>query len=77
MESDGVCFIIICVDGGMLCNDWVMGFLFDILGVEVEWFEIMEIMVLGVVFLVGLYVGIFNFVDDLIYCWKSDSVFIF
>lgn len=54
MESDGVCFIIICVDGGMLCNDWVMGFFLDILGVEVECFEIMEIIVFGVVFLVGL-----------------------
>lgn len=54
MESDGVCFIIICVDGGMLCNDWVMGFFLDILGVEVECFEIIEIIVFGVVFLVGL-----------------------
>lgn len=54
MESDGVRFIIIWVDGGMVCNDWVMGFLFDILGVEVECLEIIEIIVLGVVFLVGL-----------------------
>ena len=75
MESDGARPTTIRVDGGMARNDWVMGFLSDILGAEVERPEITETTALGAAFLAGLQAGIFNSVDDLTQCWRSDSVF--
>ncbi|GFD70304.1 glycerol kinase GlpK [Alteromonas sp. KUL106] len=75
MESDGARPTTIRVDGGMSRNDWVMGFLSDILGAEVERPEITETTALGAAFLAGLQSGLFNSIDDLTQCWKSDSVF--
>ncbi|AEA96386.1 glycerol kinase GlpK [Alteromonas mediterranea] len=75
MESDGARPTTIRVDGGMSRNDWVMGFLSDILGAEVERPEITETTALGAAFLAGLQAGVFNSIDDLTHCWKSDSVF--
>ncbi|HAW76131.1 MAG TPA: glycerol kinase, partial [Alteromonas australica] len=37
--------------------------------------EITETTALGAAFLAGLQAGIFNSVDDLTRCWRSDSVF--
>lgn len=75
MESDGARPTTIRVDGGMSRNDWVMGFLSDILGAEVERPEITETTALGAAFLAGLQSSLFGSVDDLTQCWKSDSVF--
>ena len=75
MESDGARPTTIRVDGGMSRNDWVMGFLSDILGAEVERPEITETTALGAAFLAGLQAGVFDSIDDLTRCWKSDSVF--
>lgn len=75
MESDGARPTTIRVDGGMSRNDWVMGFLSDILGAEVERPEITETTALGAAFLAGLKAGVFNSIDELIACWKRDSVF--
>lgn len=75
MESDGARPTTIRVDGGMSRNDWVMGFLSDILGAEVERPEITETTALGAAFLAGLQAGVFSSIDDLTQCWTSDSVF--
>lgn len=75
MESDGARPTNIRVDGGMSRNDWVMGFLSDILGAEVERPEITETTALGAAFLAGLQNGLFPSIDTLTDCWKSDSVF--
>lgn len=75
MENDGARPTTIRVDGGMARNDWVMGFLSDILGAEVERPENTETTALGAAFLAGLQAGIFGSLDDLTQCWKSDSVF--
>ena len=75
MESDGARPTTIRVDGGMSRNDWVMGFLSDILEAEVERPENTETTALGAAFLAGLQAGIFTSLDDLTQCWKSDSVF--
>ncbi|MEC7359419.1 MAG: glycerol kinase, partial [Pseudomonadota bacterium] len=37
--------------------------------------EITETTALGAAFLAGLQAGVFNSIDDLTHCWKSDSVF--
>lgn len=75
MESDGARPTTIRVDGGMSRNDWVMGFLSDILGAEVERPEVTETTALGAAFLAGLQVGVFESVDSLTECWKSDSIY--
>lgn len=75
MESDGARPTTIRVDGGMSRNDWVMGFLSDILGAEVERPEVTETTALGAAFLAGLQVGVFESVDTLTECWKSDSIY--
>lgn len=75
MENDGARPTTIRVDGGMARNDWVMGFLADILGAEVERPENTETTALGAAFLAGLQAGIFKSIDDLTHCWKSDSIF--
>ena len=75
MESDGARPTTIRVDGGMSRNDWVMGFLSDILGAEVERPEVTETTALGAAFLAGLQVGVFKSVDTLTECWKSDSIY--
>ncbi|MBU3020612.1 glycerol kinase GlpK [Aestuariibacter sp. A3R04] len=75
MESDGARPTTIRVDGGMSRNDWVMGFLADILGADVERPEVTETTALGAAFLAGLQVGVFNSVSTLTQCWKSDSIY--
>lgn len=75
MESDGARPTNIRVDGGMSQNDWVMGFLSDILGAEVERPDVTETTALGAAFLAGLQHGIFSSIDELTHCWTSDRVF--
>ena len=75
MESDGARPTNIRVDGGMSRNDWVMSFLSDILGAEVERPEITETTALGAAFLAGLQSGIFDSIETLTHHWKSDSIF--
>lgn len=75
MESDGARPTNIRVDGGMSRNDWVMSFLSDILGAEVERPVITETTALGAAFLAGLQAGVFASMDTLTQCWESDSVF--
>ncbi|MEG3765467.1 glycerol kinase GlpK [Alteromonas sp. 14N.309.X.WAT.G.H12] len=75
MESDGARPTNIRVDGGMSRNDWVMGFLSDILGADVERPQITETTALGAAFLAGYQTGIFPSLDDLTRCWKSDNIY--
>lgn len=58
MEKDVGFFLkVLCVDGGVSVNNFFMQFQFDMLNVQVEWLKIIEIMVLGVVYLAGLVMG--------------------
>ncbi|QPG06717.1 glycerol kinase GlpK [Salinimonas marina] len=75
MESDGARPVSLRVDGGMANNDWVMGFLADILGAEVKRPAVTETTAVGAAFLAGLQQGIFTDLDTLTQCWQCDSVF--
>lgn len=75
MESDGARPTCIRVDGGMANNDWVMGFLADILGAEVERPANTETTALGAALLAGLHLGIFKNVEALSACWHSNKTF--
>jgi len=75
MSEDGIQPNVIRVDGGMVSNDWFLGFLADILGLPVERPKNVESTVLGAAFLAGLQSGVYSSVDEIASFWESDAVF--
>ncbi|MFC3092864.1 glycerol kinase [Alteromonas sediminis] len=75
MESDGARPITLRVDGGMSNNDWVMAYLADVLGAQVDRPKITETTALGVAYLAGLQAGIFENFSALTSLWKIDKSF--
>ncbi len=63
------------VDGGMVANDWLMGFLADMLGIPVERPRIAETTALGAAFLAGLAVGVYTSTAEIAGLWASDRRF--
>lgn len=63
------------VDGGMVQNNWLCGFLADILGISVERPVETETTALGAAYLAGLQVGLFDSVEAIAEKWQSDSGF--
>lgn len=61
----GICLYVLCVDGGVVVNNFLMQFQFDIFGICVECLEVCEVIVLGVVYFVGLVVGFWQNFDEL------------
>lgn len=76
MESDGARPVALRVDGGMADNDWVMHFLADILGAEVQRPYITETTAVGAAFLAGLQAGIYSDLHQLSECWQCEQVFV-
>ncbi|GAB2697376.1 glycerol kinase GlpK [Aliiglaciecola aliphaticivorans] len=76
MESDGARATNLRVDGGMVKNDWLMGFLADILGAEVDRPEVTETTALGVAYLAGLQAGIYSSLDELSEQWRCEHTFV-
>lgn len=75
MENDGARPVALRVDGGMAENDWVMAFLADILGAEVQRPQITETTAVGAAFLAGLQAGIYKSLHTLSECWQCEHVF--
>ncbi len=75
MESDGVRPQVLRVDGGMVINGWLMQFLSDILGAEVDRSTISETTALGVAYLAGLKAGVFSSLDSLAANWNCEKRF--
>lgn len=66
MQVDfGICLYVLCVDGGVVVNNFLMQFQFDIFGICVERLEVCEVIVLGAVYFVGLVVGFWQNFDEL------------
>jgi glycerol kinase len=61
------------VDGGMVANDWFLGFLADMLGIPVERPRIMETTSLGAAYLAGRQAGIYGSPDEFAALWQEDS----
>jgi glycerol kinase len=76
MAEDGIRPSIIRVDGGMVANDWLLQFMADILGLEVERPKNVESTVLGAALLAGLHAGMFASTDALADLWRQDAVFV-
>jgi len=75
MENDGLRPTKIRVDGGMVANNWVLSFLANILGAEVDRPEIIETTALGVAYLAGLQAGVFSSTEELAEMWHCDQKF--
>jgi glycerol kinase len=76
MADDGITPSVIRVDGGMVANDWLLQFLADILGLDVERPKNVESTVLGAALLAGLRAGVFASTDVLGALWQPDAVFV-
>ena len=63
------------VDGGMVENNWVMQFLADILGVSVERPEVTETTALGVAYLAGLKLGLYQDLNAIASHWHRQQRF--
>ncbi len=63
------------VDGGMVQNNWLCGFLADILNTTVERPVETETTALGAAYLAGLQVGIFDSIDDIAGRWQHEAEF--
>ena len=76
MEADGVRPQVLRVDGGMVINGWLMQFLSDVLGAEVDRSTISETTALGVAYLAGLKAGVFPSLESLATNWNCDKRFV-
>lgn len=63
------------VDGGMVQNDWLCGFLSDVLDIVVERPRETETTALGAAYLAGLQVGLFESTDEIAKKWQADREF--
>lgn len=76
IKNDGMTDLAaIRVDGGMVVNDWSMQFLADIVGIRVDRPEITETTALGVAFLAGLQVGVYQDLEELQSIWRQERAF--
>ncbi|MCL7930405.1 glycerol kinase GlpK [Halomonas llamarensis] len=64
------------VDGGMVKNNWVMQFLADMLGVEVDRPAILETTALGAAYLAGLRLGWYTDLDEIEQLWRCEKSFV-
>ena len=63
------------VDGGMVQNDWLCGFLADLLGIVVERPVQTETTALGAAYLAGLRVGLYASLEDIAAHWQAEREF--
>ena len=75
MESDGVRPTTLRVDGGMVANNWLLQFLSDILGANVDRPKIIETTALGAAYLAGLQAGLFPSLESLENLWQCQQRF--
>ena len=76
MEKDGgVAPAVLRVDGGMAANDWLCGFLADLLELPVERPDDLETTARGAAFHAGLAVGLWSGLEELSAIWHRDRRF--
>ncbi len=76
MEADGAeAPVALRVDGGMVVNDWLLQFLADILGVQVERPVVTETTALGAAYLAGIKAGICGDPEEIAELWRPDARF--
>ncbi len=76
MQADGVSVIKeLRVDGGMVANDWLLQFLADMLHLPVDRPQVIETTALGVAYLAGLQMGLYDSLDEIAKHWQSEQRF--
>ena len=75
MSKDGVMPTILRVDGGMVANSWVAQGLADLVRIPVDRPEVTETTALGVAYLAGLQVGIYDSLEEISSQWRSERAF--
>ncbi|MBT3733066.1 MAG: glycerol kinase, partial [Gammaproteobacteria bacterium] len=75
MAKDGVMPTILRVDGGMVANSWVAQGLADLVRIPVDRPEVTETTALGVAYLAGLQVGIYDSLEEISSQWQSERAF--
>jgi|TARA_B100002003_G_scaffold231280_1_gene242150 glycerol kinase len=75
MAGDGIKPDLIRVDGGMVANDWLTQCLADISQIAVDRPRVTETTALGVAYLAGLRVGLFESLDELSEQWQRERHF--
>ena len=75
MAKDGVMPTILRVDGGMVANSWVAQGLADQVRIPVDRPEVTETTALGVAYLAGLQVGIYDSLEEISPQWRSERAF--
>ena len=76
MQSDMSSNIdILRVDGGMAANNWLMKFIADISGSEVQRPTCIETTALGAAYLAGLQIGMFQSLDEISQQWQMNATF--
>jgi glycerol kinase len=63
------------VDGGMVANEWILQFISDMLNLEVHRPKCIETTALGVAYLAGLQVGIYQSLDEIAQLWQMSACF--
>lgn len=64
------------VDGGMVKNNWLMQFLADMLGVQVDRPTILETTALGAAYLAGLRLGWYQTLEEIEQLWRCEKSFV-
>lgn len=76
MKSDGLsAFETLRVDGGMAANNWFLQFVSDILDLEVQRPLCIETSALGVAYLAGLQVGMYQSLEEISNMWRMSARF--
>ncbi|WP_040557474.1 glycerol kinase GlpK [Reinekea blandensis] len=76
MKRDGVPALKgIRVDGGMVVNDWAMQFMSDIVNHQVDRPAVTETTAMGVAFLAGLQLGLYESIADIQHIWQLEKTF--
>ena len=75
MAQDGVRPSSLRVDGGMVVNDWLVQFLADTLGIEIERPQVTETTALGVAYLAGIQAGAFESLEQVANLWHNEAKF--
>jgi glycerol kinase len=63
------------VDGGMTQNQWLMQFLANILQISIQKPQVLETTALGVAYLAGLQVGLFESLEEIEKLWRVEQSF--
>lgn len=75
MREDALAPSELRVDGGMVCNDWLMQFLADVLRIPVVRPEVTETTALGAALMAGLQTGVYASLDEIATLWRAERRF--